>query len=64
MEKVQLKDIRHNLSIDENNRLKNGYHAIFEGYKFIQTKPCKYLDEKTDQCRIYGSRPKNYSCFL
>ena len=62
IERVQLKDIRHNLTVDE-NRLKNGYHAIFEGYKFIQTKPCKYLDEKTDQCKIYDSRPKNCSWF-
>lgn len=63
IEKVQLKDIIHNLSVDEKNKLKNGYHINFDGYKFIQTKPCKYLDQKTDKCKIYDSRPKNCKLF-
>jgi Fe-S-cluster containining protein len=61
--KAHADDIRDSLSPEDKEKLAQGYHLWVDSFKFRQVRPCKYLDSKTNLCRIYKSRPLNCSTF-
>lgn len=61
--KAHADDISGRLSQEDKDKLAHGYHLWVDSYKFRQTRPCKYLDSKTNLCMIYDSRPLNCSTF-